>query len=94
MTIGDDTTRMSGYILKRFGIPLIGIIDGDKDGIIKGEHFYTGSVLFEVRGDDISGDKIQSYFFKGKKIIKIDFELLKKEIEFHLGEEIIRKIEY
>lgn len=94
VTIGDDTTRMSGYILKRFGIPLIGIIDGDKDGIIKGEHFYTGSVLFEVRGDDISGDKIQSYFFKGKKSIKTDFECLKKEIELHLGEEIIRKIEY
>lgn len=94
VTIGDDTTRMSGYILKRFGIPLIGIVDGDKDGIIKGEHFYSGSVLFEVMGDDISGDKIQSYFFKGKKSIKSDFECLKKDIEVYLGEEIIRKIEY
>lgn len=94
VTVGDDTTRISGYILQRFGVPLIGIVDGDKDGVIKGEHFYKGSVLFEVEGDDITGDKIQSHFFKENNAIKYDFMRLKKDIENYLGEEIIRKIEY
>ena len=94
VTVGDDTTRISGYILKRFGVTLIGIVDGDKDGVIKGEHFSKGSVLFEVEGDDVTGDKIQSHFFKGANTIKYDFQKLKKDIENYLGEEIIRKIEY
>ena len=94
VTVGDDTTRISGYILKRFGVTLIGIVDGDKDGVIKGEHFCKGSVLFEVDGDDITGEKIQSHFFKGANTIKHDFQMLKKDIENYLGEEIIRKIEY
>jgi hypothetical protein len=94
VTVGDDTTRISGYILQRFGVPIIGIVDGDKDGVIKGEHFYKDSVLFEVPGDDISGDRIQSHFFKGSIKIKSDFQKLKKDIEEFLGEEIIRKIEY
>ncbi|NMC59560.1 MAG: DUF2117 domain-containing protein [Candidatus Methanofastidiosa archaeon] len=94
VTIGDDTTRISGYILKRFGIPLIGIIDGDKDGVLKGEHFYRGSVLFEVEGDDIEGNRLFSYFFKGKPFIKSDFHSLKIEIEKFLEKKILKKIEY
>jgi hypothetical protein len=92
--VGDDTTRVSGYILKRFGIPLIGIIDGDKDGVIKGESFYSGSILFEVNGDDIAGDKIFSEFFKKNQSIISDFDKLKKDIEIYLGKDILKKIEY
>ena len=94
VTVGDDTTRISGYILQRFGVPLIGIVDGDKDGIIKGEHFYKDSVLFEVEADDITGDKVQSHFFRGNITIKSDFQKLKHDIEKYLDKEIIRKIEY
>ncbi len=94
VTVGDDTTRISGYILQRFGVPLIGIVDGDKDGVIKGEHFHKGSVLFEVEGDDITGNKIQSHFFRENIFIKSDFQKLKGDIEKYLGKEIIRKIEY
>ncbi len=94
VTVGDDTTRISGYILQRFGIPLIGIVDGDKDGVIKGEHFHKGSVLFEVKGDDITGEKIQSHFFRDNISIKSDFQKLRNRIEKYLGKEIIRKIEY
>jgi len=94
VTVGDDTTRVSGYILKRFGIPLIGIIDGDKDGVMKGECFYSGSVLFEVNGDDITGDRIFSEFFKKNQTIKYDFDKLKKDIESYLGKDILKKTEY
>ena len=94
VTVGDDTTRISGYILQRFGVPLIGIVDGDKDGVIKGERFCKGSVLFEVEGDDISGDKIKSHFFKEDISIKSNYQKLKKDIENFLGKDIIKKIEY
>ncbi|MFA5558459.1 MAG: DUF2117 domain-containing protein [Methanofastidiosum sp.] len=94
VTVGDDTTRISGYILQRFEVPLIGIVDGDKDGVIKGEHFHKGSVLFEVEGDDIIGEKIQSHFFRDNIYIKSDFQKLKDRIEKYLSKEIIRKIEY
>ena len=94
VTVGDDTTRISGYILKRFGIPIIGIIDGDKDGVIKGEVFTPGSVLFEVEGDDIIGDKIYNHLFNCNNLIKADFFKLKEEIEKLLKENILRKIEY
>ncbi len=94
VTIGDDTTRVSGYILQRFGLPVIGIVDGDKDGVIKGEYFYKDSVVFEVAADDFAGEKIQSRFFKGKTVKKLDFSKLKNDIEDFLGKEIIKKTEY
>lgn len=33
VTVGDDTTSIAGEILSRLGIPIIGIIDGDLDGL-------------------------------------------------------------
>ena len=92
VTVGDDTTRVSG-ISETDLESHYGIIDGDKDGVIKGECFY-GSVLFEVNGDDIAGDKIFSEFFKKNQTIKYDFNLLKKEIEIYLGKDILKKTEY
>lgn len=94
VTIGDDTTRVSGYILQRFGLPIIGIVDGDKDGVIKEESFYSGSIVFEVDADDLAGEKIQSKFFKGGSIKKLDFYQLKKDIEKFLGKEILKRTEY
>lgn len=35
VSIGDDTTGIAAEILSRFNIPMIGIIDGDADGLIK-----------------------------------------------------------
>ena len=42
ITVGDDTTSICGDILSRAGIPIVGITDGDGDGL------YTGG--FEVEG--------------------------------------------
>lgn len=33
VTVGDDTTAIAGQILSRLSIPIIGIIDGDLDGL-------------------------------------------------------------
>ena len=31
--MGDDTTRIATSLLARLGVPVIGIVDGDEDGI-------------------------------------------------------------
>lgn len=75
VTIGDDTTGIAGDILKRFGIRLIGITDGDADGLIEGLESgaldeYTkflpdGSLILRLRPecDDIIGKRIKEQIF-------------------------------
>ena len=68
VTIGDDTTANTGSVLARFGVPIIGIIDGDEDGISSDRAFERGSVIFRVRSgeDDVVGKLIRDNIFGGK----------------------------
>jgi hypothetical protein len=56
ITIGDDTTAICGDILSRAGIPIIGIIDGDGDGIYTDSCISEGSII--IRLENISDDDI------------------------------------
>jgi hypothetical protein len=56
IAIGDDTTSICGDILSRVGIPIIGIIDGDEDGIYTGMCKTDGSIV--LRLDNASDDDI------------------------------------
>lgn len=47
LAIGDDTTAVAGHILAHRGLPVLGIVDGDLDSIVK-ESFAPGSVVVEV----------------------------------------------
>jgi hypothetical protein len=58
ITVGDDTTSISGDILSRAGIPIIGITDGDGDGIYAGMCKAQGSIV--LRLDNASDDEIGS----------------------------------
>jgi len=56
VTVGDDTTAICGDILSRAGIPIIGIIDGDGDGIYTGACKAEGSIVLlleNVSDDDV-----------------------------------------
>jgi hypothetical protein len=57
LTVGDDTTEVAGDVLARRGIPIIGITDGDRDGILCGPMKACGSVILMVNGttDDQAG---------------------------------------
>lgn len=60
VSIGDDTTAVCGHVAAHLGIPVLGIIDGDADGIIPG-CFVRGSVVaraIDERDDEI-GREIQ-----------------------------------
>ena len=55
LAIGDDTAGVCGHICAHRGIPVLGIVDGDRD-IIVPSAFAPGSVVLEVlseRDDDV-----------------------------------------
>jgi len=55
LAIGDDTTAVSGHICAHRGIPVFGIVDGDRDTIVPSA-FAPGSVVVDVlceRDDDV-----------------------------------------
>lgn len=74
VTIGDDTTLVAGDILYRFGVPIIGITDGDVDKVVE-KGFKSGeSMIIELEAgfDDFIGELIHNEIFNGQEIIKIE----------------------
>jgi len=65
VTVGDDTTRIAGNLLYRKGIPIVGIIDGDEDGICGEDVIRPGSVIVRLRpgNDDLLGVEVRRMFF-------------------------------
>ena len=56
ITVGDDTTSICGDILSRAGIPIVGITDGDGDGLYTGAREVEGSRVLRLNNasdDDI-----------------------------------------
>ncbi|HYC19598.1 MAG TPA: DUF2117 domain-containing protein [Candidatus Bathyarchaeia archaeon] len=56
ITVGDDTTSICGDILSRAGVPIVGITDGDGDGLYKGACEVEGSLVLRI--DNASDDDI------------------------------------
>jgi hypothetical protein len=67
VVVGDDTTAIAGDLLTRLGIPMIGITDGDKDGITHHTHVPPGSVIIRVKhgNDDVVGRRVCDKIFCG-----------------------------
>ena len=59
LAIGDDTTGVCGHICSHRGIPVLGIVDGDRDVIVPSA-FAPGSVVMEMTAerDDDAGKEI------------------------------------
>ncbi|MDI6886419.1 MAG: DUF2117 domain-containing protein [archaeon] len=84
ITIGDDTTSIAGDILKRFGIRMIGITDGDADGLIEGiedgaledytKFLPNGSVIIRLKPerDDVIGKRIEEEIFQNNGEIELE----------------------
>ncbi|WP_321420774.1 DUF2117 domain-containing protein [uncultured Methanomethylovorans sp.] len=69
VTVGDDTTILAADILYRLGIPIIGITDGDSDGVSHRTHIFPGSTILRLipDSDDVIGRKILANVFMNKK---------------------------
>lgn len=70
ISIGDDTTLISSDILYRFGIPIVGITDGDLDKVVEDGFKAKNSIIFEVESgfDDVCGQAIEKKLFRDSHI--------------------------
>ncbi|HOT06613.1 MAG: hypothetical protein A4E45_01448 [Methanosaeta sp. PtaB.Bin039] len=57
VTVGDDTTAVASQILGRLGIPFVGIVDGDSDGLCSPGSMPPGTAIIQVDPghDDLVG---------------------------------------
>ncbi len=94
VTVGDDTTAVVGDILYRFGLPIIGIVDGDGDEVMTGTKLCHGSTIFTVKSDDLIGLKIFKKLFKGKIKSKTSFVKIKIAIDRFIALDIISRKDY
>ncbi len=94
VTVGDDTTAVVGDILYRFQIPLIGIIDGDKDTILGNTRFTPGSVTLQVREDDRTGLRIFSEIFDNRITIDAGSAGIRDRITALVKNDLVERREY
>lgn len=80
VTVGDDTTAIAGDILSRFGVPVIGITDGDSDGLLPEARYAKGSLILKVVKDDHFGRKVFEEIFGNRTSIDSGVKELKKTI--------------
>ncbi len=92
VTVGDDTTAIAGDILSRMGIPVIGIVDGDLDGLSQRTVMPKGSVIVRVEPgyDDVVGRQIKKEIFQGKNRISIRASDLPEKVMEIAGERIVQ----
>ena len=66
LAIGDDTTAVCGHICAHRGVPVLGIVDRDSDGIVP-EGFAPGSVVAETVAstDDALGAEVAAMVPEG-----------------------------
>jgi hypothetical protein len=85
ITVGDDTTTIAADILTRLGIAIIGITDGDPDGILSDAAIPAGSIIIRVKEgfDDIIGREISEKLMMGKQKLAVQSceEIVEKVIE-------------
>jgi len=95
ITVGDDTTTIAADILTRLGIPVIGIIDGDIDGVIENTVVPEGSIIIRVMpgSDDVVGREVSQELMKGKQQIIYDRDDLTTKI-LALAEKYIVEVTY
>ncbi len=94
VTVGDDTTAVVGDILYRFQMPLIGIIDGDKDTVLRNTRFTPGSVTFTVREDDCFGLRVFSEIFKNHVTIEESYDVVRRRVSELVVGELVLQHEY
>jgi len=82
VSIGDDTTAVARDLLGRLGIPVLGIVDGDSDGLSDPSSCIAapGSLTLLVENDDEFGAEVRAAVFGGGKRIFRDFTAVRAEV--------------
>src|SRR5665648_25429 len=95
ITVGDDTTSIASDILTRLGIAVIGIIDGDLDGVLEDAAVPVGSVIIRVRAgyDDVVGREVGTQLMKGKQHTTAQYNEILSQV-LAVAEKYIEDIKY
>jgi hypothetical protein len=72
VAVGDDTTCIATSLLSRLGVPVIGIVDGDEDGICMDRQAAEGSIRLVLHpgNDDQLGALVREKVFRGQDEIE------------------------
>lgn len=95
ITVGDDTTSIASDILTRLGIAVIGIIDGDLDGVLEDAAVPAGSVIIRVRPgyDDVVGRVVGQQLMKGRQHTTAQYDEILAQV-LAVAEKYIEDIKY
>lgn len=91
VTVGDDTTAISGEILSRLSVPVIGIVDGDLDRLADTNNMPKGSMVIRVMPgyDDVIGRQVKEEIFKGGNRAQIKASDLANRVMEIAGEYVV-----
>lgn len=91
VTIGDDTTAIAANILARLGIKIIGIVDGDLDGLASRTAIPKGSVILKVEpgNDDLLGRRVKKELFGNKRRVDLRADYLAERVMELAGDLIV-----
>ncbi len=80
ITIGDDTTLIISDILERYGKRIIGVMDGDADGLLEFSKLPSNSILLLVDKDDEAGSIIRRELFGDRNIVEASFDHISSRV--------------
>ena len=94
VTVGDDTTAIAADILYRLAVPVIGITDGDLDGLHR-NCIYPGSIILRLvsGSDDIVGRSVCENLFSGEVHAVFDSKNSLTEKILNISDDLIINIE-
>ncbi len=78
--VGDDTTFITSEILFRFGKPVLGIVDGDRDIIVNKKNVHPLSEVFVTKHDDLAGEIVFKRVFCERNYVQQSFEEIRDRI--------------
>jgi hypothetical protein len=97
VAIGDDTTAITGDILYRLGIPIIGITDMDIDNVLTNANIFPGSVILRVEPgyDDVVGGMVQNLVFDGANQVRASsIDSVREQVIAIAGKRLIEVMPY
>ena len=97
VTVGDDTTAITGDILYRLGIPIIGITDMDLDNVLSDANVLSGSVVLRVLPgyDDIVGNMVRDMVFGGAgSVVAESVESIREQVIGIAGERLVEVVRF
>ncbi|GAI23544.1 unnamed protein product, partial [marine sediment metagenome] len=94
VVVGDDTVAIVGDILYRLQVPLLGIVDGDADGLLSKVHTPQASLIVTVRNDDAAGAKVFREIFNHQVKIAEKFAHVRTEILKLIKDDVIKLLKF